>query len=84
LYLEVSIMAGDKSSTVTARLSKADVEALDRLAKARRRTRSQVVREAVAAYLAETSDYQLALERFLDPQDRALTSDELWSDLGWS
>ena len=72
------------SSTVTARLSKSEVEALDRLAKARRRTRSQVVREAVAAYLAESSDYQLALERFLDPQDRALTSDELWADLGWS
>ena len=77
-------MADKASTAVTARLSKAEVAALDRLAKARRRTRSQVVREAVATYLAESSDYQLGLERFLDPKDRTLTSQELWDELGWS
>lgn len=73
-----------ESVAVTARLSKKEVEGLDRLAKARRRTRSQMVREAVAAYVAEGADYELALERFRDSQDKVLTSDELWASLGWT
>ncbi|MEW5764567.1 MAG: ribbon-helix-helix protein, CopG family [Acidobacteriota bacterium] len=72
------------SVAVTARLSRKEVESLDRLAKSRRRTRSQLVREAVAAYVGESAEYDLALERFRDPQDKVLSGDELWASLGWS
>ncbi len=69
------------AQVVTARFPESVVEALDREAAARRRSRADILREAVDLYLEEWADYQTALDRLQDPTDRTLTWEELLSDL---
>ncbi len=56
-------------SQVTARLSDELVTALDRAANTLHRSRAEVIRQAIEAYLDDFSDLSLAIERLRDPAD---------------
>ena len=56
--------------------------ALDSVASAVDRPRSYLVRKAVEAYLDEYAEYQIALDRLRDKDDRVISSKELRKRLG--
>lgn len=68
-------------SQVTARLDDETVEELDRAAKSLRRTRADVVRQAISLYLEEYQDLTKAIEALRDPADEVLDWDEVRSAL---
>jgi len=55
------------SDVVATRFPKETIDELDAVARARRRTRAEIVREAVALYLARWADYAIALDRLHAP-----------------
>lgn len=68
-------------SVVTTRLTPEVVQALDQIAEVRRRSRAEVVREAVDLYLEEWADYSIALDRLRDPADPIISLAELRAEL---
>ena len=68
-------------SIITTRLTPEVVQALDRIAEARRRSRAEVVREAVDLYLEEWADYSIALDRLRDPADPVISLEELRAEI---
>jgi RHH-type transcriptional regulator, rel operon repressor / antitoxin RelB len=66
---------------ITARLPDAIVHSLDGAAKELRKSRADVVREAVELYLAEFEDLAVAVSRLRDPADPVLDWEEVRSDL---
>jgi RHH-type rel operon transcriptional repressor/antitoxin RelB len=68
-------------SVVTTRLAPEVVQALDQIALVRRRSRAEVVREAVDLYLEEWADYSIALDRLRDPADPVISLAELRAEL---
>jgi RHH-type rel operon transcriptional repressor/antitoxin RelB len=64
-------------SQITARLSDSLLEELDDAASRLKRTRAQVVRQAIEYYLDDLQDLHLALERLQDPSDAVLD----WADV---
>ena len=69
------------SQQITARLSDSVVEALDRAAGQLRRSRAEVVRQAVERYLEDFDDLSVAVERLKDPADPVLDWDVVRRDL---
>ena len=68
-------------SQITARVPQPVVDALDAAATQLRRSRAQVVREALERYLEDYDDLAVALERLRDPSDPVLDWDEVRRDL---
>lgn len=68
-------------SQVTARLDDDMVKELDKAAKSLRRTRAEVVRQAISLYLDEYQDLTRALEALRDPADEVLDWEEVRSAL---
>ena len=66
---------------ITARLSDSLVEALDKAASHLRRSRAEVVRQAVEHYLEDFDDLSIAVERLRDPTDPVLDWDVVRRDL---
>jgi RHH-type rel operon transcriptional repressor/antitoxin RelB len=64
-------------SQITARLPDTLLEELDAAASRLKRTRAQVVRQAIEYYLDDLQDLHLALERLQDPSDAVLD----WADV---
>lgn len=64
-------------SQITARLPDSLLEELDDAARRLKRTRAQVVRQAIEYYLDDLQDLHLALERLQDPSDVVLD----WADV---
>jgi RHH-type rel operon transcriptional repressor/antitoxin RelB len=62
---------------VTARLPEPLVKEMDRAAKRLRRTRTDLIRQAVEYYLDDIEDLKLGLERLQDPADPVLE----WKDV---
>jgi RHH-type rel operon transcriptional repressor/antitoxin RelB len=62
---------------VTARLPEPLVKEMDRAAKRLRRTRADLIRQAVEYYLDDLEDLKLGLERLQDPADPVLD----WKDV---
>lgn len=62
---------------VTARLPEPLVKEMDRAAKRLRRTRADLIRQAVEYYLDDLEDLKLGLERLQDPGDPVLD----WRDV---
>jgi RHH-type transcriptional regulator, rel operon repressor / antitoxin RelB len=62
---------------VTARLPEPLVKEMDRAAKRLRRTRADLIRQAVEYYLDDLEDLKLGLERLQDPSDPVLD----WKDV---
>ena len=59
-------------SQITARLPDELVAALDNVAAELRRTRAEVVRQAIEYYLEDFADLNLALQALRDPADAVL------------
>ena len=68
-------------SQITARLPNELVAELDQAAKVLRRTRAQLVRQAVEYYLDDFEDISRAIEVLRDPTDPVLDWDSVERDL---
>ena len=68
-------------SQITVRLAGEVVEALDAAAKALGRSRTEIVRQAVAR-LEDFDDLTVALERLRDPTDQVLDWEQVRRGLG--
>ena len=66
---------------ITARVPDEMVEALDAAAALLKRSRADVVRQALERYLEDFDDLSVALERMQDPSDPVLDWDEVKRDL---
>ena len=64
-------------SQITARLPDDLVAALDEAAAKLRRSRAEVIRQAVERYLEDFDDLSVAVERLRDPGDRVLDWDRV-------
>jgi len=63
-------------SQITARLPDDLVAALDHAAKTLHRSRADVVRQAIEAYLEDFNDLSIALHRLQDPTDECIDWEE--------
>jgi RHH-type transcriptional regulator, rel operon repressor / antitoxin RelB len=73
------------SNVVATRFPPEVIAELDEVARERKRTRAEIIREAVQIYLSEWADYAIALERLNDPNDPILGEEEFWTkaDKDW-
>ena len=69
------------STAMSLRLPENLARALDGLADATDRPKSYLVRKAIEAYLAEHADYQVALDRLRDKDDRIISGAALRNSL---
>ena len=69
------------STQVTVRLPDEQTEALDAAAAALKRSRAEIVRQAVEQYLEDFDDLSVAVERLMDPSDPVLDWDDVRRDL---
>ena len=68
-------------SQITARLSDELVASLDNAAAELRRTRAEVVRQAIEYYLEDFQDISLAIQTLRDPADPVLDWEQVKRDL---
>lgn len=66
---------------ITARLPDSVVDQLDHAARQLRRSRADVVRQAVERYLDDFDDLSVAVERLCDPSDAVLDWDQVRREL---
>ena len=66
---------------ITARVSDELVEALDAAAKGLRRSRADIIRQALERYLEDYDDLDVALERLRDPADPVLDWEQVRHEL---
>ena len=66
---------------VTARLPDPVVDALDSAARQLRRSRADVIRQAVERYLQDFDDLSIAIQRLRDPGDPVLDWDRVRREL---
>ena len=69
------------STQITVRLPDEQTAALDAAAAALKRSRAEVVRQAVEQYLEDFDDLSVAVERLRDPSDPGLDWDEVRREL---
>ncbi len=69
------------SNVVATRFPQETIDELDAVARVRRRTRAEIVREAVEVYLARWADYAVALDRLHDPTDEVVEADAFWREV---
>ncbi len=68
-------------SQITARVPDELVEALDAAAAELKRSRADIIRQALERYLEDYDDLEVALERLRDPADPVLDWDQVRHDL---
>ncbi|MCY4432055.1 YlcI/YnfO family protein [Candidatus Poriferisocius sp.] len=68
-------------SQITARVPSELVEALDAAAEDLKRSRADIIRQALERYLEDYDDLEVALERLRDPADPVLDWDQVRHDL---
>ena len=68
-------------SQITARLPDDVVCALDEAASRLKRSRAEIVRQAIERYLEDFEDLSVAVERLQDPNDPVLDWDQLRREL---
>lgn len=68
-------------SQITARLPDSVVEALDAAASRLKRSRAEIVRQAIERYLEDFDDLSVAVERLQDPSDPVLDWDQVRREL---
>ena len=66
---------------VTARLPDDLVQSIDETARRLKRSRAEVIRQAIEYYLDDVEDLKLALEALQDPADAVLDWEEVKRDL---
>ena len=62
---------------ITARLPNAVVDALDEAASRLKRSRAEIIRQAIERYLEEFDDLSVAVDRLRDPNDPVLDWDQV-------
>ena len=67
---------------LSVRLPEGVMHALDRVASDVDRPRSYLIRKAVESYLDEYAEYQIALDRLRDKDDKVISGKELRKRLG--
>lgn len=70
------------SKVITVRIPEEISEKLDDLSREIRREKSFIIKSALVQYLDEYVDYQIALDRLKDKDDKIITSEELRKELG--
>ena len=75
--LMYTTLKGVGMSQITARLPDSLVAALDEAAAKLRRSRAEVIRQAVERYLEDFDDLSVAVERLRDPNDPVLDWDRV-------
>lgn len=65
------------SITISLRLDEEIVNQLKDIAKITDRSRSRLIREAIEQYVAEYTDYEIALERLHDVHDEVISSEQV-------
>lgn len=73
---------GTMIKPLSVRLSEEVVHALDRVSSEVDRPRSFLIRKAVESYLDEYAEYQVALDRLRDKDDKIISGKELRKRLG--
>ena len=68
-------------SQITARVPDELVEALDAAAEDLKRSRADIIRQALERYLEDYDDLDVALERLRDPADPVLDWDQVREEL---
>lgn len=66
---------------ITARVSDQLVEALDAAAEGLRRSRADIIRQALERYLEDYDDLDVAVERLRDPADPVLDWEQVRHEL---
>ena len=69
------------ANQITARLPTPLLELLDNAARELKRSRAEIVRQAIEYYLEDFDDLTVAVERLRDPGDPVLDWDEVKRDL---
>ena len=69
------------NNVVATRFPENIITELDAVARERKRTRAEIIREAVDIYLKEWADYAIALDRLRDPNDAVLSNEEFWDEV---
>jgi RHH-type transcriptional regulator, rel operon repressor / antitoxin RelB len=69
------------NNVVATRFPENIITELDAVARERKRTRAEIIREAVDIYLKEWADYAIALDRLRDPSDPVLTAEAFWDEV---
>jgi len=69
------------NNAVATRFPESVIAELDEVARERKRTRAEIIREAVDIYLREWADYAIALERLRDAHDPILPAEEFWAEV---
>ena len=69
------------NNAVATRFPENVIAELDEVARELKRTRAEIIREAVDVYLREGADYAIALERLRDPHDPILPAEEFWAEV---
>ena len=59
-------------SQITARIPDEVVQALDRAAQTLHRSRADIIRQAIEAYIEDFDDISVAIERLRDPLDESI------------
>jgi predicted DNA-binding protein len=70
------------TSSISVRLDDETARALEDLAKATDRPKTYFVEKALASYLAEYADYQVALDRLRDKDDPVVSSADMRKRIG--
>ena len=68
-------------SQISARLPDAVVEALDEAANRLKRSRAEIIRQAIERYLEDFDDLSVAVERLRDPNDPVLDWEQVRREL---
>ena len=68
-------------SQVTARVPDEMIEELDKAARSLRRTRAEIVRQAIKLYLEDYQDLAAAIDALRDPADEVFNWEEVRSAL---
>jgi len=69
------------NNVVATRFPENIINELDEVARERKRTRAEIIREAVDIYLKEWADYAIALDRLRDPNDPVVQAKEFWDEV---
>jgi len=70
------------SQTITFRLKKPIYERLDELCRELDRNKSYIIKKALERYLEDYSDYQIALDRLKDKDDKIISFEEMRNRFG--
>jgi len=70
------------TKAISLRLPNSLANALEGLAKTTDRPKTYLIRKAIELYLEEYADYQIALDRLRDKDDKIVSGEELRDRLG--